>query len=282
MSVSPLVSVEALQQNSGDGEDIRFIDCQASLADHLQGRRDWLSGHLPGAVHLDLEQDLSGTITAETGRHPLPRPEDLEMALGRSGIHPAQPLVAYDNDGGIFAVRCWWLLRWLGHQNVRVLDGGLEAWRVAGGVVETGPVRTEPTTYRGQREAMPSLSTESLQRGLGQQALLLLDARSGERFRGEKEAIDPVAGHIPGAINHPFAHNLDEQGRWRTPAELKTLYQTLIGDWPVNTVVHMCGSGVTACHNLFAMEYAGLGGSALYAGSWSEWIRDPARPVARD
>lgn len=258
----------------------RVIDCQASLADPDAGRRAWLEGHIPGAVHLDLETDLSAPRTEATGRHPLPSPGRLRGRLGVLGITPDQPVVVYDDAGGAFAVRCWWLLRWLGHREVAVLDGGLSAWKAAGGRVEDGEPEVERRAYRTKGAAMPEVGSKMVRAAVAVGRIRLIDARGAPRFRGEEEPIDPVAGHVPGAVNRPFTDNLDEQGRWRSPDALRQRFEPLLAGFEPEQAVHMCGSGVTACHNLFAMELAGLTGSALYAGSWSEWIRDPERPVA--
>ncbi|MEA5445544.1 sulfurtransferase [Gammaproteobacteria bacterium AB-CW1] len=257
------------------------IDCQAALSDHAAGRKAWLAGHIPGAGHADLESDLSGAKTAETGRHPLPIPEDFRRFLADVGLTPERPVVVYDDSGGAFAVRCWWLLRWFGHGQAALLDGGLSAWREHIDRLETGQSETDPSDYTGTPNQMPVVNADELQQGLEQDRLRLIDARGPVRFRGEEEPIDAVAGHIPGAVNLPFADNLDEQGRWKPVETLRERFVAALPPHEAGQAVHMCGSGVSACHNLFAMEYAGLKGSALYVGSWSEWIRDPSRPVAR-
>lgn len=258
------------------------VDCQASLSDPAAGHRAWMAAHLPGAAHADLQTDLSAPRDAETGRHPLPDPEVFAQSARVWGVDKERSVVVYDDSNATFAVRCWWLFRWLGHPDVRVLDGGLSAWRRAGLSVESGGVAAGKGEFEPAPAAMPTVSADSLQTGLESGELMLLDARAEARFRGREEPIDPVAGHVPGARNAPFAGNVDENGHWRSPEQLQQRFRELLGAVNPRTVVHMCGSGVTACHNLFAMELAGLEGSALYPGSWSEWIRDSRRPVARD
>lgn len=269
---------EALER----GEAPIVIDCQASLADPAAGHRAWMSAHVPGAAHADLETDLSAPRTEHSGRHPLPDPEVFAQSARLWGVSRERTVVAYDDSNGAFATRCWWLFRWLGHPDVRILDGGFAAWRRAGHPTEAGGVAAGRGNFRPAPASMPTVSADFLQAGLASGELSLLDARAASRFQGREEPIDPVAGHVPGAVNAPFAENVDEQGYWRAPEALAARYRERLPDRDPRSVVHMCGSGVTACHNLFAMELAGLRGSALYPGSWSEWIRDPQRPVARD
>lgn len=257
------------------------FDCRFDLAHRQQGYHSWLASHIPGALYAHLDDDLAGRVTRDSGRHPLPHPRSFAAFLARSGWQPGIPIVAYDAAGGAFAARLWWLMRYFGHDCVSLLDGGMGAWRRALLPLESGPVDV-------QRSALPTLkadaslllTTAQVQRGLDHGELVLVDARAHDRFRGENEAIDPVAGHVPGARNRPFHKNLDSQGCFRDPDTLKSDYRAFGPGLDGATVVHMCGSGVTACHNLFAMDLAGLEGSRLYVGSWSEWIRDPQRPVA--
>lgn len=275
-----LIDAETLARRLKAGERPVIIDCQASLDDPPAGPRAWQESHIPGAVHAHLEEDLSGPKTETSGRHPLPNPATFARCMALWGITPESPVVVYDDTGGAFASRCWWLLRWMGQSSVSLLDGGLSAWKEQGGELETGEVNVTETNHFPLGSKMPTVNTEEVdeKRQLG--AFRLIDARGVPRFRGEKEPIDPVAGHIPGAANRPFLDNLDDNGRWRSPDELRARFEPLLPDAGPEGVAHMCGSGVTACHNLFAMEYAGLKGSALYAGSWSEWVTDPKRPVA--
>lgn len=261
--------------------DVLVFDCRGDLKDREAGRRAWLAGHVPGARYADLDRDLAAPVRPDSGRHPLPTAEVFADFLARSGWTPQQRVVAYDAQGGAFAVRLWWLMRHFGF-DASLLDGGWPAWQVAGLPVEIGetPVTpTQPVSLKGRAD--DHVGVEALQVLLEEGDALLLDARDAARFAGEVEPIDPVPGHVPGARNRPFNANLDPQGRFRPAAELAETYHAVLGDYRPDEIVHMCGSGVTACHNLFAMELAGLRGSKLYPGSWSEWIRDPQRPVAR-
>jgi thiosulfate/3-mercaptopyruvate sulfurtransferase len=227
-----------------------------------------------------LDADLSGPRSSRTGRHPLPDPTALAATFSRWGITANTQVVAYDADAGMFAARLWWLLRWLGHDQVAVLDGGFKAWQNAALPTSTAASVAQAAEFRGQPKMEWVASSEAVGEWVKRADWRVLDARAPERFRGEVEPIDPVAGHIPGARNHPFAWNMGSDGRFLPAGELATkLRQSLAGTASKQSIM-MCGSGVTACHNLLAMEVAGLAGAKLYAGSWSEWIRDPSRPVA--
>ncbi|GGB86278.1 sulfurtransferase [Marinobacterium zhoushanense] len=258
--------------------DCRFV-LSTQAEDRDAGQRAFAEGHIPGAHYLHLEDDLSSPITPDSGRHPLPDPNRLLARLRALGLQPERQVVLYDASGGAFAARGWWLLRWLGHRAVAVLNGGWPAWQATGEATERG-ADSEATS--AEVEAVGQLgevvTAAQLQQALANDACLLVDARAGERFRGDVEPLDPVAGHVPGAVNLPFTEHLVE-GRFQTPEKLREKWQALLAGRPASDVVHMCGSGATACVNLLTMEYAGLSGSKLYAGSWSEWIRDPARPV---
>jgi thiosulfate/3-mercaptopyruvate sulfurtransferase len=275
---TPLVSPEALQSAIAAGAAPVLLDCSFDLADTGAGRRAFEQAHLPGAVYAHLDDDLSGPKTGRNGRHPLPDRAAWAAALGRWGIGPDTPVVAYDAQGGMYAARAWWMLLWIGHAAAGVLDGGLPAWRAAGGAVEAGRARPSAATVPHPLgdSLVPAIDADALLATLGR--VTLLDARAGERFRGEVEPLDARAGHIPGARSRFFKDNLRADGRFRDPAELRADFEAFGAD-PAN-VVHQCGSGVTACHNLLAMEAAGLHGSALYPGSWSEWSADPSRPFA--
>ena len=265
-----------------DNPDWRIFDCRFDLAATSRGEQAYAEAHLPDAIYAHLDRDLSSPITAQSGRHPLPEPERLCDWLGRHGIAPGTQVVAYDDSGGTMAVRLWWLLRWLGHPRVAVLNGGWQAWSDAGlPLQDHAPKAVGAIPFVGRPDWDQVVSTATLQRQLSSGGeLQLVDARTAERFRGEAEPIDPVAGHIPGAINIPLQDNLGSDGRFRPAEALRTMYLQALAGTPADKVVAMCGSGVTACHNLLAMECAGLNGGRLYAGSWSEWIRDPARAVA--
>ena len=256
------------------------IDCRFDLADVEAGRRAYQSGHIAGAYYAHLDEDLSGPITPQSGRHPLPDPDVLCDTLGAWGVTPGSQVVVYDAAGGAIAARLWWLLRWLGHQNVAVLDGGWQRWHSRAYPLQQSTSVTLPSHYPGEANHARWLGSDQVAYALEENEIVLLDARAAERFEGRVEAIDPVAGHIPGAINCPFQLNLDSKGCFKQPAQLWAELQAVLKERSADEVVHMCGSGVTACHNLLAMEIAGLHGSSLYAGSWSEWIRDPARPLS--
>jgi thiosulfate/3-mercaptopyruvate sulfurtransferase len=258
----------------------RIFDCRHDLQNTEYGANAYAKGHIPGALFLHLDRDLSGAKTGANGRHPLPEVEVFAARMGECGVSAETQVVAYDNEGGIFASRLWWMLRWLGHDKVALLDGGLPAWRRA-----KQPLVTEvPGVARASFVARPQpavVGAGEVQGGLADPSVLIVDARAPERFSGEVETLDPVGGHIPGAVNRFYFDNLDDAGCYFKPAgELREEFQALLAGRDPARVVQQCGSGVTACHNLLAMEVAGLKGSRLYAGSWSEWCADPARPIA--
>lgn len=265
-----------------DDPDWRIIDCRFDLADPAAGRREWQAGHIPGAVYADLDTVLSGPVTVDSGRHPLPAVTQLTDWLSRHGVGPGTQVVAYDASGGAFAARCWWLLRWLGHEAVAVLDGGWSAWQAAGLPVSDAPVHPTAREFVARPQAdwvVPHADVLAISNDTVPGCIV--DARDPERYRGEVEPIDPVAGHVPGALNIPFKQNLDATGRFLSPERLRERFATAEASADGDAVVHMCGSGVTACHNILAMEHAGLHNSRLYAESWSGWIRDARHPVAR-
>jgi thiosulfate/3-mercaptopyruvate sulfurtransferase len=256
------------------------VDCRHDLADPAAGETAYARGHIPGAVFLHLDRDLSSAKNGRNGRHPLPDIATLAAALGRAGIGPGVQVVAYDDCGGMMAGRLWWLLRWLGHEAVALLDGGLSAWTAAGGALSAE--MPEPAA----RPFTPAprdwvLGADQVLAGLGRPDRVIVDARAPDRFRGENESIDPVGGHIPGARNRFFRDNLGPDGRFKPADQLRQEWTEALAGFAPEQVVHQCGSGVSACHNLLAMEIAGLPGARLYAGSWSEWCADPARPVER-
>jgi thiosulfate/3-mercaptopyruvate sulfurtransferase len=276
-----LVSIDDLSAALGDPQ-LRLLDARAALADPQAGRLAYEASHLPGAVHVDLDRELSDHSQVGQGRHPLPQADAFARKVGGWGIGPGQQVVVYDGgDGSMAAARCWWLLKLLGHARVAVLDGGLAAWRAAGlpltAAVEA-PAALSAYPAAGFDRSRIAAADELLAR-LDEAPGWLLDARAGERFRGEVEPIDPVAGHVPGAVNRPFSQNLRD-GRFKPSAELQAELSPLLRGHAPADVVLSCGSGVTACHLLLAMEHAGLPGARVYAGSWSGWISDPARPVA--
>ena len=257
-----------------------LVDCRSTLGDVHEGPRRYATGHLPGARYAHLEGDLAGPMTATSGRHPLPDPAVLAERLGRWGIGNDTQVVAYDDAGGAYAARLWWLLRWLGHEQVAVLDGGVQAWVAAGHALVAGVPELRARHFSGApRDSVWLDATEVLELVEGDASGLLVDARGAARFAGSEEPIDPIAGHIAGAINLPFTGNLGAEGKFLPPAELAARYRAALSTVPPAEVVAYCGSGVTACHALLAMEHAGLRGARLYAGSWSEWLRDPTRPL---
>lgn len=274
---TPLVSAQELLAAAGSAAPPVLVDCSFDLADTAAGERAFAQGHVAGAVYAHLDRDLAGAKTGRNGRHPLPSRADFAATLGRLGVTPDRHVVVYDAQGSMYAARAWWMLRWLGHRAVSVLDGGLQAWKAAGGAIETGaPSIAAAAPYPVAESLVPEIDADQLLKSLGRVALL--DARAGERFRGEVEPLDARAGHIPGARSRFFKDNLDASGRFRSPQELRAAFEAF-GAAPTQ-VVHQCGSGVTASHNVLAMEIAGLPGSTLYPGSWSEWSSDPARPIA--
>ena len=244
------------------------------------GEGEYRGAHLPGAQFVHLDRDLSAPKTGTNGRHPLPRPEALVATFGHLGIDATKQVVAYDQGPGAYAARLWWMLRWLGHEAVAVLDGGFAAWAREGLPVTTEVPVVPPASF-GARPPGPIVDAGAVQANLASHSLLLIDARGRERFRGDVEPIDKVAGHIPGSINRPFTENLGADGRFKPAPQLREDFAALLQGRAAGAVVHSCGSGVTACHNLLAMEHAGLGGTQLYAGSWSEWSASPDRPIAR-
>jgi thiosulfate/3-mercaptopyruvate sulfurtransferase len=329
-----LISAEELLQQERTGRAAVVIDASFDLADESAGLRSWQQSQVPGSVYLHLDHDLAGAKTGRNGRHPLPDREAFARLLGTIGVGPETPVVALDRQGGVYAARVWWLLRWMGHADVAVLDGGLGAWLKAGGTAasvdsegRSAPAASAPagppgrggaeaTSPRGSLSAPPTTTAPSADLTEAATALpspargtpvappysdrppltrqveadevaarlgrgRIVDARAPERFRGEVEPLDAVAGHIPGASHRFFRANLGADGRFKSAEQLRSEFIVLLGADPPAGVVHQCGSGVTACHNLLAMEHAGLPGSALYPGSWSEWSADPQRPVAR-
>jgi thiosulfate/3-mercaptopyruvate sulfurtransferase len=262
--------------------DWLVVDCRFDLLQPAAGEAAYAVGHIPGAVYAHLDRDLAGPITPATGRHPLPDPQQFATTLGRWGLTPDTQVVAYDADNGAYAARLWWLLRWVGHRKVAVLDGGFKAWTAAS--LPTTPERPHrtPTHYAVTADRSAWLDASETAAHVARDNWRLLDARAPERFAGKVEPIDPVAGHVPGARNHPFALNLTTDGRFLPASELRARFaKSQRGVDDRNTIV-MCGSGVTACHLLLALEIAGKPGAKLYAGSWSEWIRDPSRRIATE
>lgn len=282
MTFTTLIEASALRGLMGK-TGVAILDCRFDLAKPDAGRGAFLAGHIPGARYADLNRDLSAPVTASSGRHPLPAPQDLVATLRRLGIGPHTQVIAYDDSAGAYAARAWWLLRWLGHHAAAVLDGGLKAWLAAGGTLETGPEAEISSTAAFEPRVVTGavIDAKQIEARLNDAGFLLVDARAPERFAGAVEPLDPVAGHVAGAVNQPFAANLGADGRFLPPQQLRQLWERRLAGRSATQVAAMCGSGVTACHNLLSLEVAGLPGAKLYAGSWSEWIRDPTRPTAQ-
>jgi len=310
--LSDILISPAQLQNAMAQEPWLVFDVRHDLADHDAGRRAYDEGHIPGALYLDHERQLSAQRTGNNGRHPLPELSRFASLMRGLGLRPESKVAIYDASGGMFAAHLWWMLRWIGHEHAAVLDGGWQAWLSEGGLVEAGVAHggaraakpgSEPASQtahattsqgdgteggagrlEGEREAgeqgMPTVDARAVLVNLQDPVFTVVDARAPERFRGEVEPMDPVAGHIPGALNRPNSLNLQSDGRFKPSAQLREEFLALLDGRRPEQIVHQCGSGITASHNLFAMELAGLHGSALYPGSWSEWCSDPQRPVA--
>lgn len=280
MSYTTLVSANTLSDHLNDPNWLIF-DCRFSLAEPEAGHRAYRQHHIPGARFADLNQDLSSPIRDYTGRHPLPNFRELAAKLTKWGIESRSQLVVYDDACGAFAGRMWWLLRAMGHDRIAVLDGDYRNWRRLGKPVTTALPKPGSGAFRCYLDDSRWLDAAEVRDGLAKRDIVLIDARTPERFAGRQEPIDPVAGHVPGAQNRPFQANLDSKGFFLPANHLKAQFLQLLGPVEARQAVNMCGSGVTACHNVLAMEIAGLSGSRLYAGSWSDWIRDRNRPVAK-
>jgi len=275
-----LITTEDLAARLG-ASDLVVCDVRHDLAQpDAWGEAEYRRAHIPGALFVHLDRDLSGRKTGTNGRHPLPTPESAAGTFGRLGIDAHKQVIVYDQGSGMYAARLWWMLKWLGHAAAALLDGGFAKW-----VSEGRPASTEAAVPRAAHftisRVMPTVNATGVAASLARRSLTLIDARVPERFRGEIEPLDPIAGHIPGARNRPYANNLQPDGTFKPPLALREEFMTLLAGTPASDVVHQCGSGVTACHNLLAMEVAGLPPTRLYPGSWSEWCADPARPMAR-
>jgi thiosulfate/3-mercaptopyruvate sulfurtransferase len=298
LNYTTLISAEQFQQLMKSGQPLRVFDCSFELLQPHAGEQHYLESHIPGAIYADLEIALSarhgvpgahGVLTASGadapasgGRHPLPNREKFATWLSSIGMGHEMQAVVYDRNGANYCGRLWWMLKWAGHENVAVLDGGLQAWQAAGGAVNSG---NEPAHFQTNFLPGPArarlVDAKKVAEQLGQPAQTLVDARATPRFKGEVEPLDPVAGHIPGALNRPFSQNLTTEGKFKPADQLKSEFSALLGGRDPASVVHYCGSGVSALPNLIAMEVAGLGRATLYAGSWSDWCSDPDRPVAQ-
>jgi thiosulfate/3-mercaptopyruvate sulfurtransferase len=280
MAFMTLIDTETLARELRSS-GLAIVDCRFDLQKPALGRQQYLSSHIPTAVYADLDRDLSGEKTGRNGRHPLPEPQALKATLGRLGVDANTQVVAYDQDSGMYASRLWWLLRWMGHRTVAVLDGGFAKWIAEGRPTVAGDEPATPCVFNGEVHPEMTIEAGEVAALTGRPDWRLVDARAPERFRGEVEPIDRVPGHIPGAINHFFKLNLTDEGTFLPPERLHSRLEALTGSVPPDHVVCYCGSGVTACQNLLALEHAGLRGAKLYAGSWSEWSSDPDRAVEK-
>ena len=276
MTDTPLLSVDQLASLL-DSDATAIVDCRFDLAAPSRGESDYLESHIPGAVYAHLARDLSTSKTGRNGRHPLPSIDAITRTFSSWGIDSSVRVVAYDGEGGAFAARLWWMLRYLGVTSAQVLNGGFAAWKEASLPVRSGREVRAPRRFEAHPHPEMRIDLDELTKARGEH--LLIDARDPARYRGDQEPLDPVAGHIPGARNHFWQMNLDERGRFHSPEHLRQLYLSLLDDTPAERAVVYCGSGVTACHDLIAMELAGIHGAKLYPGSWSEWCSDPERPV---
>ncbi|TAL66333.1 MAG: sulfurtransferase [Burkholderiaceae bacterium] len=290
-----LISAEQLQALVQDAKALMIFDCSFELMQPLAGEQQYRESHIPGAVYANLDTalsahglpDASGKFTlpadaASGGRHPLPSREKFAIWLSSVGFANDMQAVVYDRQGANYCGRLWWMLKWAGHDNVAVLDGGLQAWQAAGGATASGETPSHfQSNFKLTQSIATLVTTETIANQLGRETQTIVDARAAPRFRGEVEPLDPVAGHIPGALNRPFSQNIGENGKFKPPAQLRAEFDTLLAGRDPASVVHHCGSGVSAVPNLIAMEVAGLGHAALYAGSWSEWSTTPGLPCAQ-
>jgi thiosulfate/3-mercaptopyruvate sulfurtransferase len=288
MPYTTLITAPELQTLLASGQPCMVFDCSFDLTNADAGVGQYQQAHIPGAVYAHLDTALSAkgdpavTGAASGGRHPLPARETFAAWLGSVGFNNTMQAVVYDRQGANYCGRLWWMLQWAGHANVAVLDGGLQAWQAAGGAVAAGTESAKNASNYALAPENTALTTiKTVAKNLGRAIQTVIDARGAPRFRGEVEPLDPVAGHIPGALNRPFTANIGADGKFKSAEQLRTEFLALLGDRDPATVVHHCGSGVSAVPNLLAMEIAGLGSTALFAGSWSEWCSDPSNPVAQ-
>jgi len=276
MTYTTLVSTELLAAHL---DAWAIVDCRFDLQREAWGREEYLAGHIPGAVYAHLNEDLSSERTGRNGRHPLPAVDALAATLSRFGIDRDTQVVVYDQDAGLFASRLWWLLKYLGHDAVALLDGGWAKWTRERRPTRSGPESRRATAFTPSPKPEMRIAIDDVMARLEDRATLLVDARATDRFEGRAETIDPVAGHIPGAINHFYKWNVTDEGTMRPADVLRENFERVLGGRTPDQAVMYCGSGVSACHNLLAMEHAGLPGAKLYPGSWSEWSSDPSRPI---
>ncbi|MDP1685984.1 sulfurtransferase [Hydrogenophaga sp.] len=276
-----LISPDELVAALKSGKPLLVLDCSFELTDAQAGQRSYEGGHIPGARYVHLDEVLSAEKTGRNGRHPLPNRETFAATMAQVGLDADTQVVAYDNAGGMYAARLWWMLRWAGHAAVAVLDGGIAAWKAAGNALgHDTPSALPQGSFRLKPSLVAMVSYDEVKANIDRQDRLVLDARAPDRFRGENETMDPIGGHIPGARNRLFKDNLGSDGRFKSPAQLREEFDAITACLPAAQLINQCGSGVTACHNLLAMEIAGLRGAALYPGSWSEWSAQPGAPIA--
>jgi thiosulfate/3-mercaptopyruvate sulfurtransferase len=278
MTYTTLISVSELIQHLQDPAFVIF-DCRHELTNPEMGTKAYAESHIPGALFAHLDRDLAGPLTGRNGRHPLPDPQTFSAWLSRMGVSTDKQVVAYDNAGGVYGSRLWWMLRWMGHRNVAVLDGGWQAWIEAGQPVSRDVRVPKAAAFSGKAD-QSWVDSQYVLGHLQAPDMVLIDARANDRYHGQNETIDPVGGHIPGAQNRFFKDNLTPEGRFKPADQLRAEFTPILNGRSAAELVSQCGSGVTACHNLLAMEIAGLKGGRLYPGSWSEWIADPQRPRA--
>lgn len=279
MNYKTIISAQQLNQII-NRDNIRVFDCRFSLKDPQAGLKNYREGHLPGAQFADMDTQLSSAMTSTSGRHPLPEPDVFIEQLRQWGVNNDSQVIAYDDVSGAFAARLWWMLRWVGHENVAVLDGGLQKWNEAGYHLSQQEVEFPRGDFTGDANMSWLMDVATVEREIEAANITLIDARSAERYSAKDQSTDPVPGHVPGAVNLPFAGNLTKDGMFEEPEIIKQRYMNVIDNQPLSNVVNMCGSGVTACHNILAQTMAGLPPTKIFIGSWSQWIRDPSRPVA--
>ncbi|MAR78109.1 MAG: sulfurtransferase [Gammaproteobacteria bacterium] len=279
MSYKTIISAENLI-NSLQDENTLVFDCRCDIKDTTYGIQAYTEGHIPGSIYVNVDTDLASEKTPSSGRHPLPDADALSEKLSQWGLSSEKQAVIYDDASGAFAGRMWWILKWLGHKKVAVLDGGLGSYMSIGGKLTTDETIFEKNIFTPNIQSEMVVEITDVEEAQYKMNKLIIDARSKERYLGIKDLVDPIAGHVPGAISHPLSLNLNKDGKFRSPEDLKLAFDKIIADTTSENVISMCGSGITACHNILAMEIAGIKGIKLYVGSWSEWITDKSRPIA--
>lgn len=279
MVYKTIISADILKSNI-DNSNFIIFDCRCDVKDNTYGVQAYNEGHIRNSIFVDIDSDLASEKTTNSGRHPLPDIDALSEKLSQWGLNSTKQAVIYDDAGGAFAGRMWWTLKWLGHTNVAVLDGALGGWMASGGRLTTDSTIFERSIFTPNLVKEMHVSINDVEDAQYKMDKIIIDARSKERYLGIKDPVDPVAGHVPGAISHPLGKNLDKKGHFKSAEELKLCFNKLVGETQNSDIISMCGSGITACHNILAMEIAGIHGVKLYVGSWSEWIMDKSRPIA--